>query len=102
MVNKLNSLYVGFTRAEQELYVVGVKGKKEGFPFDLLPAKDFPPSTRPDRANRIDETPRETLGTLHHHRKSEYPVRSDELLNVEEKRRGEFIHRVLYFVEYIA
>ncbi len=101
MVNRLNSLYVGFTRAEQELYVVGVRGKKEGFPFDLLPAEDFPPSVRPDRADRVDEIPRETLATLHHHRKSEYPVRSDELLNVTEKRRGEFIHRVLYFVEYM-
>ena len=40
LVNKLNTLYVGFTRAEDELYIVGVQGKRNQFPIDLLQAID--------------------------------------------------------------
>ena len=35
LVNKLNTLYVGFTRAEDELYIVGVQGKRSQ-PLDGL------------------------------------------------------------------
>ncbi|NTU43793.1 MAG: UvrD-helicase domain-containing protein, partial [Nitrospirales bacterium] len=48
MVNRLNSLYVGFTRPKRELYVLGVKGSDKEFPFFLLPSAEFPPSERPD------------------------------------------------------
>ena len=37
MVARLNSLYVAFTRAGAELYVIGVKGEKDSFPFTLFP-----------------------------------------------------------------
>ena len=39
MVNRLNSLYVGFTRPERELYVIGVKSNDNGYPFVLLPVE---------------------------------------------------------------
>ena len=57
-VNRLNSLYVGFTRAKEELYVIGVRGKKASQALDLLPVDAFPPSTKP---KRIQEAPAETL-----------------------------------------
>ena len=49
MVNRLNSLYVGFTRPKEELYVIGVRGGCAGYPFDLLPLDDYPPAAKPDR-----------------------------------------------------
>jgi ATP-dependent helicase/nuclease subunit A len=101
MVNKLNSLYVGFTRAEQELYVIGVKGGKEGYPFDLLPIDDFSPSVKPERGKVAGPEYRQALHIRHHHRQLKFQIRSDELINIEERQRGEFIHRVLLFVDYI-
>ena len=101
MVNKLNSLYVGFTRAEEELYVIGVKGRKEGYPFDLLPIDDFSPSVKPERGKVDSPEHRQDLQIHHHHRQLKFQIRSDELINIEERQRGEFIHRVLLFVDYI-
>ena len=100
-VNRLNSLYVGFTRAEEELYVIGVKGNKESYPLDILPENYFPPSARPERQEVAGTEIHETLPVLHHHRQVEIQIRSDEIMSIGERRRGEFIHRVLYFVEYM-
>ncbi len=35
-VDRLNTLYVGLTRAKQELHVLGVKRDKESYPFDFF------------------------------------------------------------------
>ncbi len=102
LVNKLNSLYVGFTRAKQELYVIGVKGRKETFPFDLLPLDNFPPSAKPEREKSADDEHRQAFEIGHYHKDLKFQTRSDDVLNIKEKQRGEFIHRVLYFVEYIT
>jgi len=102
LVNKLNSLYVGFTRAKQELYVIGVKGRKETFPFDLLPLDNFPPSAKPEREKSTDDKQRQAFEIGHYHKNLKFQTRSDDILNIKEKQRGEFIHRVLYFVEYIT
>lgn len=102
LVNKLNGLYVGFTRAKQELYVIGVKDKKETFPFDLLPADNFPPSAKPEREKRAGDEHRQAFEIGHFHKNLKFQTRSDDILNIKEKQRGEFIHRVLYFVEYIT
>ena len=100
MVNRLNSLYVGFTRPKEELYVIGVKGKKEGYPFDLLPTGDYPSSEKPKRISATGgETPKGFI-ICHDHRQIKFDIRSDDMINIEEKKRGEFIHKVLSFVEY--
>ncbi len=101
MVNRLNSLYVGFTRPKEELYVIGVKGKKDGYPFDLLPAGDFPSSEKPERIAAIAvEKPKDFI-VRHDHRQIKFDIRSGDMINIEEKKRGEFIHKVFSFVEYI-
>jgi ATP-dependent helicase/nuclease subunit A len=100
-VNRLNSLYVGFTRAAEELYVIGVKGRKEGYPFDLLPLDDFLPAEKMEREKGEGLEHHKNLEIRHHHRHLKFQIRSDDLINIEEKKRGEFIHRVLFFVEYI-
>jgi ATP-dependent exoDNAse (exonuclease V) beta subunit len=99
-VNQLNRLYVGFTRPEEELYVIGVKGNNQGYPFDLLPVDSYPPSHKPERVLVApDERPNDF--TIHHyHRQTRFRVESEEMINIEERRRGEFFHRILFFVEY--
>ena len=100
-VNRLNSLYVGFTRAKEELYVIGVKSRSETFPFDLLPASDFAPKVKPDRCDTPAAKSSEVFSVRHHPKQIEAEVRTDEMISVEERARGEFIHRVLCHVEYL-
>ncbi len=100
-VNRLNSLYVGFTRAEEELYVIGVKGKSETFPFDLLPASDFAATVKPVRCDIPAAKSSKVFSARHHPKQIEAEVRTDEMISIEERARGEFIHRVLYHVEYL-
>lgn len=99
-VNRLNSLYVGFTRPEEELYVIGVSGSGRSFPLDLLPAEEFPPSAKPDRIPPKKTEDRETLAILHPHVRSGYDTVPGERMNPRERQRGELIHRVLFHVEY--
>ncbi len=100
-VNRLNSLYVGFTRAKEELYVIGVKGKNETFPIDLLPAGDFAAAARPLRGDIPAARSSNVYSIEHHPGQIETEVRADEMISIREKERGEFIHRVLYNIEYV-
>jgi ATP-dependent helicase/nuclease subunit A len=106
LVNKLNTLYVGFTRAEDELYIVGVQGKRNQFPIDLLQSMDSQigsrnaPRLRPPEPGQVEKTrPREDLKLYHHTEPIKLPFAVTEELNLDERLRGEFIHRVLYFVD---
>ncbi|MEW6067320.1 MAG: UvrD-helicase domain-containing protein [Nitrospirota bacterium] len=107
MVNKLNSLYVGFTRAEDELYIIGIRAEKKGekkndkYPFNLLPAEEFLPSEKP--AIKTTVSPEiATLPINHQYKPIEFKDTSDRRLKMEEKQRGEFIHRVLAHIEYVG
>ena len=159
LVNKLNTLYVGFTRAEEELYIVGVQGsrnqtfdtlrvdtehrfsagsKRRGmappkyqFPIDLLKEMDSQTGQKNVPRPRSPETTQEKMELYHPPDMIRFPFaplespamngRGDipiphikgavrapsfltgfapiEELNFGERIRGEFIHRVLYFVE---
>ena len=105
MVNRLNSLYVSFTRPKRELYVIGVNSSEKGYPFVLLPTDEFPPSAKPENISGVQQS-EEALTPLpcqllHRHRQLEFPASPEEFMTIEEKRRGEFIHRVLFFVDYV-
>lgn len=100
LVNRLNSLYVGFTRPKEELYVIGVRGKRDGYPFDLLPAEDFPPSKKPERVSAETRQIPVAFDIHHSRRHLKFDIRTDEIINPEETRRGEFIHQVLSCVDY--
>ena len=99
LVNKLNTLYVGFTRAEDELYIVGVQGKRNLFPIDLLQTIDSRTGSRNTPRLRPSESGQEDLKLYHHPGPIKFPFAATEELNLEERQRGEFIHRVLYFVD---
>ncbi len=98
LVNKLNTLYVGFTRAEDELYIVGVQGRGL-FPIDLLKETESQTGRRGAPRPRSARTTRERMTLYHHPNPIKFPFEAVEELNLMEKRRGEFIHRILYFVD---
>jgi len=100
-VSRLNSLYVGFTRAKEEMYVVGVKGEKDTFPFDILPALDFP-KTGTIRTHSAKEEQLLDCAVLHHHNRIPASRRSADMLSVAERRRGEFMHCLLSHIRYIG
>jgi len=99
LVNKLNTLYVGFTRAEDELYIVGVRGKRDQFPIDLLKEMDSQIGRKNVPRPRSPETTQERMELYHCPDPIKFPFAAIKELNLEERLRGEFIHRVLYFVE---
>ena len=99
LVNKLNTLYVGFTRAEDELYVVGVQGRRNQFPIDLLKEMDSQTGWKNVPRTPSRETARERMELYYPPDPIKFPFAAVEELNLEERLRGEFIHRVLYFVD---
>lgn len=100
-VNRLNTLYVGFTRAKEELYIIGVKGRTAAFPFELLPASDFAPAAKPGRCYIPAAKSYGVFSVGHHPKQIEAAPRTDEMISAAERARGEFIHSVLYHVEYL-
>ena len=103
IVNRLNTLYVGFTRPEAELYVIGVFGKRNQFPIDLLRETGYAPTTKDLPAHGSQEVHQAHLSLHHPITQVDFSSFSAaEGLNLEEKQRGEFIHRVLYFIDDVA
>jgi ATP-dependent exoDNAse (exonuclease V) beta subunit len=102
LVNRLNTLYVGFTRPESELYVIGVFGKRKQFPMDLLREAGYPPEEQKGPAPGSKETDQARLELCHFARPANFSsFASSEELNLEERKRGEFIHRILSLIEYV-
>jgi ATP-dependent exoDNAse (exonuclease V) beta subunit len=99
LVNKLNTLYVGFTRAEEELYIVGVQGRRNQFPIDLLNEMNSQTGRKSVPRPRSPETAQKRMELYHPPDPIRFLSAAIEKLNLEERMRGEFIHRVLYFVE---
>ena len=128
-VDKLNTLYVALTRAQFELYIVGVKGKRGKYPFDLLESvfdrdgkepEILPGAARwnwtfkeSEAARREaylqsrgqgekDEAGDPGLRQEVEHRAgfSEPPTNMRESLNSAGIRRGVWIHRILAGVEF--
>ncbi|MBN1938518.1 MAG: UvrD-helicase domain-containing protein [Candidatus Aminicenantes bacterium] len=125
-VDRLNSLYVALTRAEYELYLVGVKKKKTRYPFDLLgrafETKEDDPESQEDLPRRVFERgnsarlefyrPPENGGQAgdsgnaglrqevdHRSGFNEPGVDIRESLDPSGIRRGEWIHRILAGIE---
>ena len=97
-VDRLNTLYVALTRAKRELYVIGARGKRDSFPFDLLPVEEFAP--RKDKGKAKGE-PRPDVREAHleHVSGLEPPDTGGARLSYADRRRGRFIHRVLELVK---
>lgn len=101
LANKLNTLYVGFTRAEEELYIVGVRGQRNQFPLDLLHSLGSQIGSKRAPRSHPPEPGQQDLKLYHHPEPITLPFAPTEELNIDERLRGEFIHRVLFFVDSI-
>ncbi len=94
-VNGLNSLYVGFTRAKSEIYVIGVKGERESKPFTLLPDEEFAPAEKPLEVFKEVIGEGEVAPIYHCNKKIEHTFEKRESIHFMERGRGDFIHSVL-------
>ncbi len=102
LVSRLNSLYVAFTRAGAELYVVGIKGERDVFPFALIEDKECARiGTPPEVVARAPRDEAASVGGFHHSLGLDGPPPSTEPLRLEEKRRGEMLHKLLSLVTYL-
>jgi ATP-dependent helicase/nuclease subunit A len=101
MVNRLNSLYVAFTRAGKELHVIGVKREKDKLPFSILPSSTEYSQGSPccitgstterpagDQAFYVDASRR-------------LPNQAEDSLKFAEKRRGDAVHKILAVMHYV-
>ena len=106
-VNKLNTLYVALTRAEKELYVIGLR-KKKVYPFNLLEtifgqeapfnlsSSSLKPEVKVRAKKEAPSFPIRILPLL----QAEEPS-PPSTLNYEERRRGELFHALLAEIEYL-
>ncbi|KWT82659.1 UvrD-helicase domain-containing protein [Candidatus Magnetominusculus xianensis] len=98
-VNRLNTLYVAMTRAKSELYVIAVEGRagKGLFREVSAPPNEKPPVIVSTKSGSVD-------GQFHLHHDVARPsglIYTEQSLNVMEKKRGDFIHRCLSFIDFI-
>jgi|WetSurMetagenome_2_1015567.scaffolds.fasta_scaffold00868_7 ATP-dependent helicase/nuclease subunit A len=102
-VNGLNSLYVGFTRPEQELYVIGVAAdaEKNAYPLQLLPFSAYRQGARPARQAPEETEAASDVRLTHRHEEIVFPAPAGSGLNLREKQRGDLIHAVLANIRFM-
>jgi ATP-dependent helicase/nuclease subunit A len=100
VVDDLNKLYVAFTRAKEELYVISTKAQRGDEPSKFLPRSGYEPGKKPKvipqppQAERLIEAEHvSALAALQ-------PV-TVESIGLYERKRGEFIHAILARLEFV-
>ena len=101
-VNRLNTLYVALTRAEAELYVIGVKSPGARFPFDLLGEPFVSAETKPPVRRRTKEFQGRPAPAERSAGPFELPPNLRDSLNYRNRRRGELAHRILAGLEFMT
>ena len=98
-VDDLNKLYVAFTRAKEEMYVISVKTENAVEPSKFLPSSGYESSEKPDVVKQ-----KQSIEPVVHmyHSSVRVPISSiaSEKLALYERRRGDAIHDVLSQVEF--
>ncbi len=99
-VDNLNKLYVAFTRAKEEMYVINVKNEWADEPSKYLPQSGFDPTEKPKVTKWVEK--RELKAELHHSSICQpAEIVSPERLALYERRRGEAIHDVLSRIKFV-
>ena len=100
-VDDLNKLYVAFTRAKEEMYVISVQGERAHQPSIFLPQKGYAASAKPRVEHR--DRPHENLIELSHLRERP-PLQSvsPEKIGLYERKRGDFMHAILAKIEFLG
>ncbi|MCS7164291.1 MAG: UvrD-helicase domain-containing protein [Thermodesulfovibrio sp.] len=95
----LNTLYVAFTRAEDELYILCRSNNRDKFPFDILSEWfDIKIGNKLKKDRSIHSFKPSKLQIQHYPISFDFSVK-EEKLHFAEKLRGEFIHKVLENIE---
>jgi ATP-dependent helicase/nuclease subunit A len=105
LIDRLNTLYVGVTRAQSELYVIGVKGTRDQYPFDLvenLAEKYRPSDSKPEPLFEARSAEPPEARTLRFASFSEPETNPRESLNAEAIRRGNLLHAILAGIEFLS
>lgn len=97
----LNLLYVAFTRAQDELYIIcRVKDEIE-FPFDFLKS-EFGKRYGSKGKKEVTEPYKEDKISISYGRSSyQFDISASRPLKIEERKRGDLIHKVLAKIEYV-
>jgi len=98
-VDDLNKLYVAFTRAKEEMYIISVKNEYADEPSKFLPSSGYEPSVKLEVEKQKQSI--EPVVPLHHSSvRVSVSNLSSEKLALYERRRGDAIHDVLSHVEF--
>ncbi|WP_353684733.1 UvrD-helicase domain-containing protein [Thermodesulfovibrio sp. 3907-1M] len=100
IVDLLNTLYVAFTRAEDELYVLCRTDKEDKLPFDILSEYYNKGMGHKSVKNKSLSLTESSEINAHHYLVSFNFLVSDEIVHFTEKKRGDFIHFILEEIEY--
>jgi ATP-dependent exoDNAse (exonuclease V) beta subunit len=101
-VNALNTLYVALTRARAELHIIGVKGARDRYPFDLL---GEPASSAPEPPLVVREaSPAEGPAVKRARFRPAFEPKPDprDVLTTAHIRRGEAVHALLAEIEFVS
>lgn len=101
-VNGLNSLYVALTRAGSELYVLCVQNRtrKESYhACRFLPHAEYSAAAMPAEICPGEKRQSRKIELEHGGIRALAAVSADRSMNVEEKRWGEYIHRILSYID---
>lgn len=100
-VNALNTLYVALTRARAELHIIGVKGERDRYPFDLL---GEPAASAPEPPPVVREAPPAEGPAVERARfrpAAEPKPDPRDVLPAAHIRRGEAVHALLAEIEFV-
>lgn len=96
----LNGIYVACTRAENELYLIGVPPKNIGKTsiFSFFPGETFGEMEQHLQRNPSEE---KYISAYHHTHPAHFGFGDDMPLNISDLQRGELIHEILSSIEFI-
>jgi ATP-dependent helicase/nuclease subunit A len=98
-VDDLNKLYVAFTRAKEEMYIISVKTEYADEPSKFLPTSGYEPSVKPE-VERQKQSIETVVPMYYSSVRVPASTISPEKLALYERRRGDAIHDVLSQVEF--
>ncbi|MGB9893131.1 MAG: 3'-5' exonuclease [Candidatus Saccharicenans sp.] len=116
-VNRLNTLYVALTRAREELYIIGVPGKRKIYPFDFLEAIGFnleqkykSSPVKPDRKGRRkireeskkpSKKPEKEVSLTVLPTQGLQPAPETPSFSYQDQKLGTLVHALLAEIEYL-
>ena len=97
----LNKLYVAFTRAKEEMYIIVVHNQELKGPAKVLSDAEY--GAPAEHKGAEDNLVKQAIAELYHHtRRNKQPVVETKRTDFHEANRGTFIHEVLARLEFMG